>query len=296
MPPLNQRVRLTPQSASQNTATLHISLVLRKMQVWEDLALSLLFQWQHPANARRGLEFRQPVCRHIRGRIAAGLLNPSIANTSLAAGLFGSARELSETISSAATQVLSLSLSPSERDAILVTASAGARLTDLMDDSLNLPNDPWTWTFGNPADFDSDEWFKVQSSLAQLQQVGLWLANLTAGLGAGEVNRESYANATTTTELQLKTEDPTLSTNVRLGCTQAHSASFDPTATLNRPQACFYSNSGVGYLFLSMNAAEWAFFCFSTFSDLWLLATFIGAAIFQCKVRSYPLEPPSPAI
>jgi len=281
-------LRLDPTTVSTinklNAVTLRITHALRKIEVWEELAMALLFQWQSDP-IRRGRSFRDAVSSHMRDAIARDILS---ANATAPLPL-RSPERLSHAIASTARQVLSVNATASaERaDALLAVSLAGTRLIDLMDATIPTVNDPTVWTFETdlqPSNVGEDEWFRVQEDFAQYQQLGMWLAARTADLGGGVLDDVGFAAATTTDALKEALADPSLSVDVRLGCLDAQSASFDFGATLNLPQACFFSESGVGYEFLRMNAYEWAFFLLTAFSDAWLFITAIGVSIYCCKV------------
>jgi len=261
-----------------NYHTLRVALALREMEVWEEMALSVLFPWQQPSGGvtLRGHSFREAVVGGMRNRTAVLVSTPSNASTCCVTALnFDSPDLFLSTVQAAATDALGLpALTSDERIKVLEVGGAASRLLALMQS--NMPEDEAT--------VDQDVWYRVQLALAQYQQVGIWLADETAQLASGGVSVVDFVAATSTDQLMQQLFNSTLSTNVVLGCMDIQSASFDYMATLNRGAACFYTESDVAYYFLAMNTGQWFYFLIAAFANLWLFMTFLGAVSYQVRV------------
>eukprot|EP00966_Prymnesium_polylepis_P057991 1343054-Prymnesium_polylepis.1 len=238
------------------------------MEVWEEMALSVLFPWQQPSGGvtLRGHSFREAVVGGMRNRTAVLVSTPSNASTCCVTALnFDSPDLFLSTVQAAATDALGLpALTSDERIKVLEVGGAASRLLALMQS--NMPEDEAT--------VDQDVWYRVQLALAQYQQVrrkaplaqlpqlssalfvrppsarsdlvrlsqvGIWLADETAQLASGGVSVVDFVAATSTDQLMQQLFNSTLSTNVVLGCMDIQSASFDYMATLNVRRACAHA-------------------------------------------------------
>ena len=198
--------------------------------------------------------------------------------------------QLADLIVDVAHDVLDLDLStiPDAGDKILAVSLAAARLATNVRSALPTDINPFDLAQDGSLSVDNSfsqgEWLSTIQTLADTQQVGLWLAGQSASLAAGGVDVVQYMDATSTAALYGQADNSSLSVSISIGCLDPSSATFSYSATLHAESECLVTGDSFVYAFLSMSAADWIYFIITVIANAWLITSWLCSARFQARV------------